>query len=284
MSNIQLKCEEDVELLKINHNVNSKTTKNIFSYKRLHRNAHKKTAIIVAPGHTTKKFVNNIRMMQQDGAHVFAVKSAKYLQENGVVPNFAVHIDAKKTEVNYVYPHKKTVHFVSTQCDLGVFEKLKNYKTYSFNSRTSGEWHPQGVVAAGSNTTLQAMFVAKFLGYKNLYLIGFDCSWPHGETTHTNENRPKTADQQQINVKLKDGRVVTTNPVLIGATQEACALLHHFGNDMTINLLGDMFAQEFMLSYQAGEIDVHGNPIARPERPEAMYTPVITEDFLFLKT
>lgn len=252
---IKLNCGDSVENLQRNHENNKGTTDTIHKYRRLRPRPKVATAIIVAPGTSAPQSYLRIKEACDTGkAHVFSVKTNGMLEQAGITPHFAVHIDSKQAETEKVFLNPRTKYFVSTQCHPDVFDKLKGHKVYQFHSRTSSEWKPRGYVASGSNTTVQAMCIARFLGYTKLIIVGFDCSWPAEKDSHVYGHRKFYTRDKVLEIELPDGTLVHTNPILVGAAQEAARLFQIFAKDQNLEVVGTMFAQKYIQGVVNGDI------------------------------
>lgn len=267
---IRLRCEDNDENLKSNHEANKSypSIKRIENHRK--RNATR-TAVICAPGHSLRENIDQVRAWSQSKDYdLFAVKSGSILEQAGIVPTYAVHVDTKPTELERLWFNTSVKYLVSSQCMPEVFRELrdKGCTVYKFHSRTSATWNPHEPIASGSNTTLQTAFLAKWFGYTRIILVGFDCSWPVDSETHTTGNRELTTRFPRIELQLGSKRVFT-NVVLVGAAQEAVRALYTFGSGVQITALGDYYAQAFMNDVVTGRLDMWGVPIAHPSRPES---------------
>lgn len=252
---IVLQCEDNVDNLRANHEANKNRAKSIQAYLRSHKNVAKgKTAIICAAGPSLK---DNIAAIAQHSKNkniaVFSVKTGNYLHENGVHVDFNVHLDTKPTELKYIHDTPNTVHFISTQCLPEMFDKYPKNKVYRFLSRTSATYVPSSKhIAQGSNTTLQTVCIAAYMGFKNIVIYGFDLSWIPEETTHINGDRDAMRKVQNVPILLNNGKEVMTNLVMMGAAQEAVQALRMMGGDVTVQVIGEYYLQDYMKDILAG--------------------------------
>lgn len=249
---INLKCQDDTENLKANHKANHarKGTTSIQQYMKLHKKKNNgKYAIICAPGPGLLDHVMSIKDAQEKYGHkVFAIKCGETLEKYGIKVDFNVHVDTKETELKYTYHNKNTTQLISTQCHPKLFDLYKKDKVVRFQSRTAADWHPGTIVAQGSNTTLQSMGLACYLGFTQVVVYGFDLSWDKDKTTHTTGDRPMTKDQGQISIILNNGKQVYTNLVLLGACQEAFVALSQ--HPIPVHVIGTRLLADYIVEKQ----------------------------------
>lgn len=249
---ITLKCQDDTENLKANHKANHarKGTVSIQQHLKMHKKKYAgKIAIICAPGPGLIDNIMSIKNAQEKFGHkVFAIKCGETLEKYGIKVDFNVHVDTKETELKYTYHNKNTTQLISTQCHPKLFDLYKKDKVVRFQSRTAADWHPATTVAQGSNTTLQSMGIAHYLGFSQVVVYGFDLSWDKDKTTHITGDRPMTKDQGQIPITLNNGTEVYTNLVLIGACQEAFAALSL--NPIPVHIIGTRLLADYIVEKQ----------------------------------
>lgn len=265
---IVLKADTDDSVLQNNHETNKTKTKTIRDLKKLYR-LNNREVIVCSPGGSLVSDYSWIKEKQRAKAVVVAVKCGHLLEAQGIVPDFVVHVDPKKTELDRIYTNKSSKYLVNTQCDPEVFERLQEAgcKIYSFISRISSTWAPEHWQTQGSNTTLQSIVLFKWLGHTTFHLTGFDCSWMPGTKTHLDQDRERALKDRVIEVILADGRKVHTNPVFMGAAQEAVRALYSMGPQYSVNMRGNMFAQAYALDVIQGKRDLYGNAMPQKNVP-----------------
>jgi len=247
---IKLQCEDNVDNLRANHEANKNRAKSIQAYLRSHKNVAKgKTAIICGADPSLKDNIADIARHSRDkNVRVFSVKTGNFLHENGVKVDYNVHLDTKPTELKYIHDTPGTVHFISTQCLPEMFEKYPKNKTYRFLSRTASSYVPSSkCIAQGSNTTLQTICLAAYMGFKKIVVYGFDLSWVSDETTHVNGDREAVTKTAPIPVHLNNGNKVLTNFVMMGAAQEASQALRLLGPDVSVHVIGEYYLQDYLM-------------------------------------
>lgn len=232
---LELKCVVDVDKLKKNYKINKKVAPYIQSYKRIKPRPNKR-ALVIAAGPSLDKSIEQIKKYDAD---IFACKSAKYLMQKGVIPKFSVHTDPQEQESKYIFKDKNLIHFVSSQCDPILFEKLKGERVYQMNIRSSADWMPPNIVTQGSSVTVSAIILAVWLGYKTIDIFGWDCSYT--KNTHVGDREEgQLKPTMEIDVDLGNGQIVHTKPAMIGQAQEAIGVLSHYtSNGIDIGIHGD---------------------------------------------
>lgn len=267
---IILKADTSDKTLQQNHEVNKNRKRTIRDLKKLYTLGNREV-IICSPGGSIALDYDWIKDQQtKNKVVVVAVKCGHLLERSGIVPDFVVHVDPKKTELDRLYFSKKSKYLISTQCDPEVFDKLEDAgcKIYTFLSRVSSSWAPEHWQSQGSNTTLQSLGLFKWLGNKTFHLCGFDCSWAPGTKTHIDQDREKAIkDVKIIEVVLADGRKVHTNPVFMGAAEEAVRALAAMGPQYKVFFRGDMFAQAYATDVIQGKRDLYGNVMPQKNVP-----------------
>ena len=152
--------------------------------------AHEASAVIIGGGPSAADHIDEIRMMQQGGAHVFAVNGASlWARKHKVTPNFQFIADAQEVTATLVDPealehifasqvHPKTMASVAkpTVCHLGsanLMDHLPAEKLQEGGFAILG-----GGVSAGS--LVPSLIYA--MGYRDLHLFGLDSSYRNGKS------------------------------------------------------------------------------------------------------
>lgn len=270
---IVLKANNSDERLIHNHEANKNKGRKLSEVKVFKRN---KIAVVCSPGKTLMDFIDSLKKRYDSGEiDVFAVKCAHILESHGILPKYSVHVETNIRELERTHVNTKIRYLISTQCAQELFDHYisNGCKVYRFHSKISSTWTPPNCVSQGSNSALQSMYVAKWLGYKELELVGFDCSWEEGKHTHIDMSRSLMTDNPHWKVKLSSGKEVMTNLVYQGAASEAVRVLQSFGSDVHVRMHGDMYAQDVATKVITGVLDFYGNPIPKLNRPETWIDP-----------
>lgn len=144
------------------------------------RKPHGRSAIIVGGGPSLKRCLPEIRQRQE--ATVFAVNGvAKYLVGNDVLVNCQVIIDARPENVDFVV-HSTYRVFLASQCDPSLFVAAGAAAVVChMNTEGIADVLPAGhleyLLNSGTTAGLAAMAIAYVLGYRTMYLYGFDSSY-----------------------------------------------------------------------------------------------------------
>ena len=171
---ITLVCSVDDEQLKSHYEIN-KNDPAPWIYKLKNGPRKRKNKVLICGGGPSiRQFTPLIQNWKGD---IFESKTVEYLDDIGVTPNYCIHVDAGDNEPNRVFKNKKTAYIFSTQIKPEVFEVARGCKIYKYNTICSVNWHPENVIAGGSNSPIQAFFLCAWLGYKEIHVVGFDCGY-----------------------------------------------------------------------------------------------------------
>jgi len=233
---IILKCSIDDETLKKHYEIN-KDQKVPWIYK-LKNSARKRKdkVLICAGGPSIREFHPLIQNWKGD---IFASKTVEYLENIGVTPHYCIHVDAGDNEPNRVWKNKKTNYLFSTQIKPEVFDVAKGCKVFKFNTISSNEWMPPNLIAGGSNSTAQALFLCAWLGYKEIHIVGFDCGFkkdPDGKmilnVNRNNFNKDENPIVTVNNSKL--GMTFHTDYEYMGMAEEATKIIQILSREKKI--------------------------------------------------
>lgn len=125
--------------------------------------------------------------------HILACNAAHdFLISKGIVPQYAMLLDAAEVIATMVTPHKGVTYLVASRCHPAVFKKLEGFDVVVWHAgseeegilqRLEEQGRAEPVIHGGSAAVVRAMFLAAALGYKRLRLFGVDSSF-EGEHTH----------------------------------------------------------------------------------------------------
>lgn len=104
----------------------------------------------------------------------------------GVVPNFAIAVDAKEDAVEYfTKPQDITSYLLASQCHPNLYDRLEGHKIAMWHFRgqcddeSVFEGEPQ--INWGCMIGVLAPQMALYLGFQELHFFGFDCSYLDNE-------------------------------------------------------------------------------------------------------
>ena len=94
-------------------------------------------ALIVGGGPSLADTLDDIRKMKDAGSHVFALNNAaKYLFENGILPDYQIVLDPRPHNVEFVSNRWADEVLLASQCDPSLFDKCAEI------GYTARIWHP----------------------------------------------------------------------------------------------------------------------------------------------
>jgi hypothetical protein len=238
--------------------------------------AHDVPALMCGAGPSLKYDLDEIKERQKKGGMVFALNAAaKYLNENGIYPDYQVLIDAKEESVSLIGPAREHLFgaTVDPKCfelkpdaslfqlqvdDDGLREEIDKLAPYSYEMFTTAV--SVGVVGA---------VVAFAMGHRDMHFYGYDSS---------HENNDSHVVRQEMNdnvacmeVDFAGKHYLSSLPMKLQAERfmQVANLLKGEGCSVTVHgtgLLPDMYNMPYeklsekekylrmwsMLSYRAG--------------------------------
>lgn len=214
--------------------------------------AHDGIAVLCGSGPSLADTLDDIKWLQASGAKVFAMNgSAKFLFDNGVMPDYQVMIDARIETADLVGPAKH--HLFASQVHPECFRRMPSAQLWHLQVGNIENEFPDyedayvliGGAASVGNT---ATCLAYAMGYRNLQIYGYDSSHRNG-TGH--------AFRQAMN----DG--------------EPCAHVVFNGKEyiasLTMKLQAERFQETSKALQESGcKIEVHGSGLL----PDMWNTPI----------
>lgn len=160
------------------------------------------TAVLVGGGPSLQDDIEQIRLLQVNGFHIFALNgSAKFLNEHSIVPDYQVIIDPRPENVSLL--GEAFGYLIASQCDPALFDKVKDKNTALFHLAGSAYDMVDDTVIGGNVTVgLTTMCLAFTMGYRSLHLYGYDSSFEDNQHAYPQDR----TDQEQVllDVKAKD--------------------------------------------------------------------------------
>ncbi len=215
-------------------------------------NDHDGVALIIGGAPSLSDDLEEIRLRQQNGHKIFATNGTySFLKKNGIIPDYAVVIDARPENAAFLYDATKgTRYLLASQCAPATFAVVDGLDVVlmhmNYGDRTVEDMLPKNektstvtsVVIGGGNTVgLIAMSIAKALGFNNLHIFGMDSSFR--EDAHHAYNQVLNETDETIEVEAA-GRKFNCAPWMIQQAeqfQELASILAN--NDCTITVHGD---------------------------------------------
>ncbi len=237
----------------------------------------KKALSIIGGGASLKHYVDFIDL---DTDIMALNNSYAFLMERGVEPDYYMLLDAREENVDFLRtPAKKTKHLIAAQCHPSVFDALEGYDTTLYITTlpdvlelTKHIDKPKIQIAGGVGTVgIKALCMAYALGYRELYLYGYDSSYEDG--AHHAFPQALNDNTSTIDIYL-NGKKYVTSPTMAHQAAEFCSLaqgmVKHYGFDINLRcsgLLPDLVAY----SNAEGEIPLE-------DRERAKYEQIWTHD------
>lgn len=142
---------------------------------------HGVAVCIVGGGPSVRGLLPELKARRKNGYAIWALNgSARWLMDNGIVPDAHWLLDARPENVVFVErPHPQTSYFVASQCDPSVFDRLGGFDITLYHAEGCKQFVPVDTTLVGGGTTvgLKAMAGAYMLGHMRIHLYGFDSSY-----------------------------------------------------------------------------------------------------------
>jgi uncharacterized Rossmann fold enzyme/glycosyltransferase involved in cell wall biosynthesis len=142
---------------------------------------HDKQVVIVAGGPSLRDTLEELKWRVSIGQEVWACNgAAKFLNEQGIVPDCQIVIDAQPANAGFLQSETKR-QFLASQVDPALFDAATDATVFHLNTYGIGFYLPTDRVAhlisSGTTVGLAAMAVAYTQGFRGLHLFGFDSSY-----------------------------------------------------------------------------------------------------------
>ena len=144
--------------------------------------AHEGHAVIVGGGPSLAENLEQIRKRYRMGQAVFALNgAAKFLNENGIVPDYQVILDARSETAGLV--SKAQEYLLASQCHPSTLAAVDPLRVSIWHPVIEGiedvlSFSDQEYVLIGGGLTvgLSSMCLAYAMGYRKIHLFGYDSS------------------------------------------------------------------------------------------------------------
>ena len=147
--------------------------------------------------------------------------SHKFLLEKGMKPSdfknwYHAEVDPHDYKCTLLGKPQKEIHYlIASACHPNMFDMLKNYDVkiwhlyYDSPLRNLPLIYPRNelIVTGGSNVGLRSLVLSTVLGYRDLHLFGFDCSFLDAEHQHA-DLHPNLKEAYWVD--LEDKRYLST--------------------------------------------------------------------------
>jgi hypothetical protein len=181
---------------------------------------------IVAGGPSLQDYLPVLRAFRAD-CHVLSLNGAyKHLRGLGIESNHFVLIDSRRDNIVHVdSPHEDTHHLLASQVHPDVYDSLRDYRVTLFHLATEAGMEatkdlpgPRDyLVAPIGMASIHAVYIAAALGYKKLFLFGYDFSHQEGRTYAFEQLMNKGDESFEVNL---DGKVFRTTIALARTAEQ----------------------------------------------------------------
>jgi hypothetical protein len=185
--------------------------------------------------------------------------SLRWLREHGL--NASAYVmcdpDPSMAEIAETLPDGLT-YYVASTCHPSVYDVMQGKDVRVWHLGDPDVIPPSGSFAIPGGTTVlaRAPFIAHMVGWRDIHLFGFDCSYSNATHVHGGD-LPKTA----IAVEC-DGKQFITEPVYLEAAAFMSSIVDRFPCSLTLH--GDGLAQTLCYAKQQNADELLGEP--RPEK------------------
>lgn len=179
--------------------------------------------MIVGGGPSLKDYLEEIREKQARGAWIMSLNGAyEYLQENEIISDCMMMLDARPVNTKFVKnPNGKTLFMIASQCHPDIFEALKEKVVVLWHSDAQ-QFPNQKVqkiaelkglrgaqaVAGGQTVGARALILAFLMGFRKMYLYGFDSSYTDGH--HHPYEQKQNDTEATIELEVGSKKYITT--------------------------------------------------------------------------
>jgi len=220
---------------------------------------HEDHAVVVGGGPSVKNFIEEIKWRKSQGQKIFALNNSwKWLDGQGIIPDFHVMMDARPENVEFV-PDGKC--FYSSQCDKSVFDKAKDVTLWNHSNAQNIVQGNGLFVAGGSTVGLNTLSICAMMGYRQIHIYGFDSSYE--EDKHHAYEQNLNDNENTIIVKCGDKEFKTAPWMAEQAIQfsELYPQLISMGCVLTIHGDGLLPYMAFTGAKQENDVDLRANSI-----------------------
>ena len=235
--------------------------------------AHDGVAILCGSGPSLADTLDEIRALHALGGKVFAMNgAAKYLHDNGIMPDYQVILDAREETAQLVGPAKE--HLFASQAHPACFEAMPSAKVWHLEIGDIEEHLPKnrgsfcligGAASVGNTSTC----LAYAMGYRTLEIFGYDSS--HRDTNGHAFHQKMNDGDPCASVRFGDKDYICSLTMKLQAEkfQKTAKTLEEYGCTINVHgsgLLPDMWRipkerlteqQKYERMYAYPEYNVH---------------------------
>jgi hypothetical protein len=182
--------------------------------------------LIIAGSPSVSKYIDEIKEKQKAGSYVMALNGANdYLVDRGIIPDCFAMMDARPLNYKLVKkPQKETLFLLASQVHQKVFEHLKEYPIILWHGEADyfpfeevnklaikKGLHSYPMLGGGQTVGTRAICIATTLGFKNIFIYGFDSSYDKDK--HHAYEQKQNDTQRTIKLEINGEEFITT-PIL----------------------------------------------------------------------
>lgn len=177
--------------------------------------AHDTPAVICGMGPSIADYLAEIKSRQDKGAHVFALNgAAKYLHDNGIMPDFQIIVDSRERTTKLVGPAMQ--HLFASQVHPTCFKMCPGATQFHMAVEDIDDLLPEKkpphcLIGGGGSVAPTAAVIANALGYREIHCYGHDSSSrpaPEGERGFKSHVTPQPMNDGEAMCEVKfDGKV-----------------------------------------------------------------------------
>lgn len=182
---------------------------------------HDRQAVIVSGGPSLARTLPEVKWRHGLGQAVIAVNgSAKFLNDQGIVPDIHIVIDAREWNSRFISESKAVTRFLASQCDPATFDASENAVLFHLNTEGIADYLPKDreahLISSGTTVGLAAMVIAYTQGYRAIHLHGFDSSYDEGHHAYSQPENDQDATVQAV----VEGRTFKAAPWMVTQVQQ----------------------------------------------------------------
>lgn len=234
-----------------------------------------KPLLIVGSGPSAREALKDFDLSKVD---IMALNGAyRYLIECGWVADYYAQIDARAVNVNFVEKVDDHTQFLlAAQVHPDVFDKLKDRKVTMFHlaTQTTQTIFPEAEgMFVGGITTIgpTAITLGGLLGYRDIWLLGFDSSFSTAKEAWHLMHQPQNDDQKTLDVEF-DGKFYRTTHALAQQVTDFLNwsnMLHKTFDGLSLSAHGDGLFYDYLKC--AGEKRPEITTVGEAEKYGDMY-------------
>lgn len=184
------------------------------------------------------------------GADVLALNAAyKFLRSEGLTPKYFAMLDSRDCNKNFFENlSDETTYLLASQCHASAFDALAKFTTgvFHLSTPTTMKIFPDEELYVGGGGTigLTSLAIALALGYRRVYLLGFDSSAGHVV------KQPQNDQDEMIDVWVKDRKYMASK-AMAAQTMDFFPFYDAIRNvcpDFEINLIGRGLFYDYVMT------------------------------------